>query len=121
VNSPDDLEAQTCPHGYFNHSEYNRCPECYGINLHNSDAVPVNGPGNGWLLKKGDRPCIECGGPATAGHGLIPNKPWWKIFTTKKTWKKQVLAKAEQCWTCYAYGEKGIFKQVTDDKLKGLG
>lgn len=62
-----------CPHGYWEHSQFNRCPWCHGRDQHNARAVPVRGPGNGWLLKEGDPVCVGCGGPGGAGWGLLPS------------------------------------------------
>lgn len=59
-----------CTHGYFEHSEFNRCPWCHGWDKHNKDAIPINGIGNGWLLRKEQYPCISCGGPS-GGWGRI--------------------------------------------------
>lgn len=61
-----------CVHGYFTHSYANRCPWCFGADRYNHNAVPVVGKGNGWLLRQGERPCKQCGGPARAGWGLLP-------------------------------------------------
>lgn len=64
--------SNKCPHGYFTHSKYNKCPWCFGWRWNNWDAVPVKGKGNGWLLRKTDPVCQTCGGPATAGGGVLP-------------------------------------------------
>lgn len=63
------MSVSKCPHGIFTHSISNRCPICFGVDAYNSDAIPINGHGNGWLLRKDDLVCPECGGPRTAGWG----------------------------------------------------
>lgn len=64
------MSIAKCPHGYFTHSPFNKCPWCFGTDASNADAVPVVGHGNGWLLHKDDPICTSCGGPSTAGWGV---------------------------------------------------
>ncbi len=63
------MSVDKCPHGYFTHSPFNRCPWCFGFDDSNRDAVPVVGHGNGWLLRQGELACPSCGGPRSAGWG----------------------------------------------------
>lgn len=54
-----------CEHGYFTSEP---CPWCLGNDP--GDVVPVNGHGNGWLLRLGNPVCPSCGGPGKAGWGM---------------------------------------------------
>ena len=82
-----------CQHGYFTHSQYNRCPQCHGYDQHNKDSVPVDGPGNGWLLKEGDPVCIDCGGPA-GGGGILPS------YMTHEYFRDVVRPRYKLCRDC---------------------
>lgn len=93
------MSIARCPHGYFTHSQFNRCPWCFGVDKYNKDAVPMrNGaPGNGWLLKRGQHPCNGCGGPATAGYGLRPEGLTDAQYA-------DVMSKIRYCYTCAVSG-----------------
>lgn len=89
-----------CPHGYWEHSQFSRCPQCHGRDAHNKDAVPVHGPGNGWLLKKGAPVCLGCGGPGCAGYGLLPSgAEAWTEEEHAAYRAKQIL-----CYSCTLNG-----------------
>jgi hypothetical protein len=60
-----------CPHGYYTHSPFNRCPWCHSFDETNRDVIPVIGHGNGGLLRRGALVCPSCGGPGDAGWGMI--------------------------------------------------
>jgi hypothetical protein len=60
-----------CPHGYFTPPARQRCPWCHGFDDISQNVIPVTGHGNGWLLRVGDAVCTSCGGPSSAGWGLI--------------------------------------------------
>ena len=64
-------ETPKCQHGYWLHA-YEKCPWCVGFTARTADVVPVVGPGNGWLLRRGQTPCMRCGGPGGSSSGLIP-------------------------------------------------
>lgn len=89
-----------CRHGYWEHSQFNRCPWCHGRDQHNARAVPVRGPGNGWLLKEGDSVCVGCGGPGGAGWGLLPSgAEAWTAEQHREYKAQQVL-----CYGCTLNG-----------------
>lgn len=56
-----------CPHGYYQ-TPAQACPWCIDGDVGRYDQV--TGPGNGWLLEKGDLTCKRCGGPRNAGYGV---------------------------------------------------
>jgi len=98
-----------CPHGYWEHSQLNRCPWCHGRDAHNAEAVPVaSGPGNGWLLKRGDPICVGCGGPGCAGWGLLPSgAESWTPEQHHEYRQSQVL-----CYGCSVNGLRMPIREV---------
>jgi len=91
-----------CPHGYWEHSRFNRCPWCHGQDQHNAGAIQVRGPGNGWLLKRDRSVCIGCGGPGNAGWGLLPSgAEAWTVEQHREYRARQVL-----CYGCTLNGLK---------------
>lgn len=91
---PGRDDAGKCPHGYWTHSQYNRCPWCHGFTKETEDVVPVVGVGNGWLLRRGTTPCRGCGGPGNAGHGILPGG------MTHAWYEANYLPKIDLCYEC---------------------
>lgn len=78
----------TCPHGYYI-TPVHKCPWCAGLDT--TDFRDVVGRGNGWLMKKDDKPCSDCGGPAHAGFGAFEG--------TLEEWQA-VKRTIERCYRC---------------------
>lgn len=81
-----------CPHGYYQ-TGAQTCPWCAGGDVSCYDQV--TGPGNGWLLEKGDLTCKRCGGPRGAGYGAWagPGDPTPEAV-------RAGLEKLDHCYTC---------------------
>lgn len=82
----DGSDAGKCQHGYWTHAHV-RCPWCVGFSAETADVVPVVGPGNGWLLRRGQTPCMRCGGPGGSSSGLIPEwvtGEWYAEFSKRE-------------------------------------
>jgi hypothetical protein len=90
---PDDV-PQKCPHGYWLHA-YLKCPWCFGWTTEHHGVIPLEygKKGNGWLLKKGE-PVCECGGPAGAGWGILPD--WVKTAEDRERHRRSIK-KCIQC------------------------
>lgn len=99
-----DTAREKCIHGYWTHA-YDKCPWCFGFTQATQDVVPVKGPGNGWLLRKGQAPCIHCGGPGNAGFGIIPPG------ITLEFWKT-ISCRLNYCYQCSREGKstEGMFR-----------
>jgi len=92
-------EAPKCQHGYWLHAYercpwYVGCPWCVGFTSRTADVIPVVGPGNGWLLRRGQTPCMRCGGPGGSGTGLVPE--WCSVEFYTEFSKRENLCAA--CW-----------------------
>ena len=102
------MSVPKCPHGYFTHSPFNKCPWCFGVDASNNDAVPVLGHGNGWLLRKGEPACPSCGGPRSAGWGATTGDPSAKP--------------APMCYGCAMGGnsKEAIAKRAVHEAQRGV-
>jgi hypothetical protein len=94
----DGSDSAKCAHGYWAHAHV-QCPWCVGFTAETADVVPVRGPGNGWLLRRGQTPCMRCGGPGNAGSGLLPS------FVTSAWWDQaRPYLKQNFCYGCNTLG-----------------
>lgn len=87
------LDGGKCAHGYWTHAAV-PCPWCHGFTAETADVVSVRGPGNGWLLRATDSPCIGCGGPGGAGFGLLPEG------VTHEWWSEAIVPRLNLCYEC---------------------
>lgn len=90
-----------CEHGYWTH-QYIPCPWCHGFSEMNKNVIPVQGPGNGWLLEEGVPTCPDCGGPG-GQDGIIPDYMTWEYY------KEVIFPQPRPCMDCAkARGKKGL-------------
>lgn len=95
------MQTDKCPHGYWQvQFAHVQCPWCFGVNQTNSDVVPVRGPGNGWLLRRGQATCPGCAGPAGAGFGLLPP------YMTTEYYEQVIKPQPRLCRPCATAWQK---------------